>query len=295
VELEDGSRVPAEVPGELALHEKDACIVDVDGVAEFAHVVSFHSPAVGGRSHPRVVRCATLHDRACASENAQHLRMAAGMCADLVRQSKLRLRVVRIRYSFERKVLIVRFSAEENLDVRDLANRLGQQLATRVDMRQIGVRDEAAALGGLGLCGRVQCCCAWLRKFDAVNVRMAKTQGLSLNPGIIGGNCGRLKCCLRYELPHYQELSQRVPRPGSSVLTPDGAGRVFAVDLLRQRVQVRLDDDRLVGYDAGDVRPAFGRRGRAGGGRDEDPGVERTEPEPVGDSGADDLRDDDAR
>ena len=295
VEMEDGSRLSAEVPNELALHEKDACIVDVDGVAEFAHVVSFNAPATGGRCHPRVVRCATLHDRACASENVSHVRMAASACADMARQAKLLMRVVRIRYSFDRRMLAIRFTAEENLDIRDLAHRLGQELGTHVDLRQIGVRDEAAILGGVGICGRAQCCCTWLRAFEGVNVRMAKTQGLSLKPDIIGGNCGRLKCCLRYELPHYQELSQRVPRPGTSVQTPDGAGTVFAVDLLRQRVRVRLDDERLASYDAGDVKPAIGRRGRARRKYDEDPGVERAEPESAGDAGAGDLRDDDAR
>jgi cell fate regulator YaaT (PSP1 superfamily) len=199
------------------------------------------------------------------------------------------MKFVRIRYSLDRSVLTVCYAADENIDVREVVRLIGQKLNVRVDMRQLGVRDEAAIIGGVGTCGRALCCCSWLRQFDAVNVRMAKAQNLSLNPNAISGGCGRLKCCLRYEHEQYRELSRGVPCVGSQVETPDGRGVVFGCDVLCQRVRVRLETERIAEYAADQVKSGRGRQKGKGKVENEDPAVERPELEPAGEAGAEDL------
>lgn len=291
VALDDGTKVVADVPAELSIHQDDTCILDCEGVPEIGHVVRLEParPAPQGR-RPRAVRCATLQDLARSSENAQHLRMAAQTCEEIAAQCKLRLKIVRIRFSFDRALLSIRFSASENIDVREAMRQIGQRLSVRVDMRQLGVRDDAAIIGGVGTCGRRLCCCSWLQHFEAVNVRMAKSQGLSLNPNAISGNCGRLKCCLRYEQAQYEELGRSVPRPGCAVDTPDGRGVVLGADVLRQCVRVRLESERIAEYGADQVRSQWRRSGRDRREEHEDTSTERAEPESVGEAGAEDLR-----
>ena len=286
VVLEDGTRVTAEVPPELAIHKDDQCVVDCEGVPEFGRVVRLGSASGGpaDRRRPRAVRCATLQDMAHSSENAQHVRMAERSCEDAARQCKVSLKLVRVRYSLDRRVLTVRFTAEENTDVREVIRLLGQSIGVRVDMRQLGVRDDAAIVGGIGTCGRRLCCCSWLSGFEAVNVRMAKAQGVSLNPGAMSGCCGRLKCCLRYEHAQYEELGRDVPRAGWAVDTPDGRGIVIGCDVLRQRVRVRLETERIAEYAAHDARPDWRRRGKNRRPEDEDTASERAEPEPSGEA-----------
>lgn len=292
VALEDGTRVTADVPAELAIHKADPCILDCEGVSEFGRVLRLDPAHEGGapdRRRPRAVRCATLQDLARSSENAQHVRMAAATCEEVARQCKLRLKLVRIRYSFDRAVLSVRYTAGEETDVREVVRLIGQKLTVRVDMRQLGVRDDAAIVGGVGTCGRLLCCCSWLRQFETVNVRMAKMQGLSLNPNAISGNCGRLKCCLRYEQAQYQELGRDVPRVGSQVETPDGRGMAIGCNVLCQRVRVRLESERIAEYAVDQVRSDRRRQRKGGKAEDEDSAVERSESEPAGEAGADDL------
>jgi cell fate regulator YaaT (PSP1 superfamily) len=204
----------------------------------------------------------------------------------LVQQGELHVHLLRIRYSFDRSVLHVCYSAEEDQDMRELMRQLEQRLHTRLDMRLLGVRDSAALTGGVGTCGQKLCCSSWMRRFEAVNVKMAKVQGLSLNPAAISGSCGRLKCCLRYEYDYYREAGQRLPRLGAKVETADGKGAVLDVDILRQTVKVALDDERIVVYDADKVREARGARGGRRRDDDEDSGAERTELESAGKEGA---------
>jgi cell fate regulator YaaT (PSP1 superfamily) len=185
--------------------------------------------------------------------------MAVDTVAAGVEKHKLEMRLIRVRYSFDRALLRVTFSAEGRVDFRELIKDLAAELQTRIDMRQIGVRDEAGILGGVASCGRRLCCCTWLRNFEPVNVKMAKIQRLSLNPGAISGMCGRLKCCLRYENDLYKELSRHVPPEGCTVQCPDGNGRVVGCDVLRQQVQVRLEDERTVTCGVDEVKRANGK------------------------------------
>ncbi len=265
IETEDGLTALCRVEPNLAIHEGDQCLFETDRVTDFGRVtrlVSDDADAIRKTPSGHVVRCATLMDQAKAKENAVMSKMARDTCAAKAEAAGMTLRFVRVRYSFDRAALMVAFVAEDRPDVKDLARAIASDLNTRVNMTQIGVRDEAAAIGGMGPCGRELCCCTWLQGFDSVNVRMAKSQGLSLNPGAISGMCGRLKCCLRYEYDQYRRLERRMPNEGARVECPAGSGRVCGRNLLREKIKVRLDNERIVECDAAEISRVSGDRRR---------------------------------
>jgi cell fate regulator YaaT (PSP1 superfamily) len=254
----EGPGMECFVSADAPLHESDQCVVDAHGVLEFGRVARLENAAgdVGRESRmPRVVRQATLQDQAKADENAVREKIAKQTCVEKTKKFNLAMRLVRVHYSFDRSVLTVLFASEERLDFRDMVRELSEELRARIEMHQIGVRDEAGIIGGLGPCGRVLCCCKWLRHFESINVKMAKIQRLSLNPGAISGMCGRLKCCLRYECDQYRDLGRTLPRHGCRVDCPSGRGTVIDSDVLRQRVRLRLDgSNRAVECPVDDVR-----------------------------------------
>ncbi|NQU40698.1 MAG: stage 0 sporulation protein [Lentisphaerae bacterium] len=278
VEIEDGPRLICAVPEGVPVHVGDECILENGEVQEVGHIAKLEDkpvPPEEGENPPTVLRMATLQDHARAGENAVRSKMALQTVAERARERDAEIHIVRGRYSFDRSHLRVLFSSDSGLDDRALARDLAHELKCRVDMRQIGVRDEAGIIGGIGTCGRKLCCCTWLRQFDTINVKMAKVQKISLNPGAISGNCGRLKCCLRYEYENYREMGRGLPYTGTTVECPNGSGYVVAVNVLLQRVKVRLEDGQYLEYDANDIRPV-----PAGGysGKDVD---EKSEPERV--------------
>lgn len=259
------------VPEGLSLHVGDQCIAMADRVLEIGRVERLDpNPPSGccGGTAPDVQRCATLQDLAKADENHLMTKMAMDACVKCVEELKLEMRLIKVRYSFDRCRLTVQFSAEQRVDFREMIKRLASQLNTRVEMRQLGVRDEAGIIGGLGPCGRRLCCCSWLKHFESINVKMAKAQRLTLTPGAINGMCGRLKCCLRYEYELYKELGKRLPREGSVVECAEGRGLVISKDILSQRVRLRLEDDRIIECHMDDIgrilrdREPGGRSGR---------------------------------
>lgn len=160
-----------------------------------------------------------------------------------IREHHLAMKLVGCHYAFDKSIAFFQFSAEGRVDFRNLVRDLSGALHTRVELRQIGVRDEAGIVGGIGPCGRVFCCASVLSRFHSVNVKMAKIQRLSLNPASVSGGCGRLKCCLRYEVDGYREMCRNLPRSGSRCMTPDGPGRVMDCNALTQRVRIRLESD----------------------------------------------------
>lgn len=272
-------------PTEQAIHVGDFCIVDVNGVSEFGQVVALNELPEGSeppRNAPRLLHQATLQDQSKARENALRSKMARETCLATVGKHNLHLHLLRVRYSFTRAVLHIVFTADETVDTRALIKDLAGGMGVRIDVRQIGVRDEAGMVGGVGVCGRALCCCTWLRKFEPVNMRMAKLQGVSMNPSVMSGLCGRLKCCMRYECEVYKDLTRGLPRTGAAVTCPDGKGVVLLNKVLGQKVKVRLDDDRILEYDVRDVRER--RIGTRNGRRedDEDSGDQRTEPGAAG-------------
>lgn len=188
-----------------------------------------------------VVRIATENDHRSAAYNRKREKEAFGICEKKIAAHGLEMKLVNVECSFEGNKIIFFFTADGRVDFRELVKDLASVFRARIELRQIGVRDEAKMLGGLGICGRPLCCSQFLDEFIPVSIKMAKTQNLSLNPTKISGTCGRLMCCLKYEQAAYEDAASRMPKNDSFVDTPDGPGNVSGVDLLQEQVQVRLD------------------------------------------------------
>ncbi len=189
-----------------------------------------------------VLRKATEQDEKTARENQEKEKKAFDVCLDKIRQQGLDMQLVSAECAFDGSKILFFFTADERVDFRELVKSLASAFHTRIELRQIGVRDKAKMVGGLGICGRPFCCASFLDDFQPVSIKMAKTQNLSLNPTKISGTCGRLMCCLKYEQEAYEDLIRRSPKAESFVDTPEGRGTVVEVDLLRQRVKVRMED-----------------------------------------------------
>lgn len=249
LQLEDETVLKAVSPVELALHQGDLCLVECGRVPEYGRIVALndHEGDMPSRSGGYVaLRRATLQDQSRAKENTVVGHMAAKTVAKRIAAAKLPMRVVQVRYSFDRAVLHVTYTSEDRVECGEVVRELSSELRTRVEMRQIGVRDSARLIGGTGICGRCLCCRTFLKDFEAVSVKMAKAQRLALNPSSIGGACGRLKCCLKYEYECYRRMGEKLPRDGTRVRCPEGVGRVVDKDILRQRVKVMTADGRLI-------------------------------------------------
>ena len=188
-----------------------------------------------------VVRIATENDHKAAAYNQKREKEAFAICEKKIAAHKLEMKLVNVECNFEGNKIIFFFTAEGRVDFRELVKDLASVFRARIELRQIGVRDEAKMLGGLGICGRPLCCSQFLDEFIPVSIKMAKTQNLSLNPTKISGTCGRLMCCLKYEQNAYEDAAKRMPKNDSFVDTPDGIGNISSVDLLREEVTVRLD------------------------------------------------------
>ena len=189
-----------------------------------------------------VVRRATPDDLRIAELNRKREKEALGICRELIEKHKLEMKLVDVECSFEGNKILFFFTADGRVDFRELVKDLAGVFRTRIELRQIGVRDEAKMLGGLGICGRPFCCHQFLDDFQPVSTKMAKTQSMSLNPVKISGTCGRLMCCLKYEQEAYEDLLKTAPKNESFVDTPDGRGTVTEVNLLRQCVKVRMEE-----------------------------------------------------
>ena len=189
-----------------------------------------------------VLRIATDNDRHTAAYNRGREKEAFEICQKKIAQHKLEMKLVRVECSFDGSKILFFFTADGRVDFRELVKDLAGVFRARIELRQIGVRDEAKMIGGLGICGRPFCCAQFMDEFLPVSIKMAKTQNLSLNPTKISGTCGRLMCCLKYEQDAYEDAVKRMPKNDSFVLTPDGPGNVSDVNLLKETVNVRLDD-----------------------------------------------------
>ena len=189
-----------------------------------------------------VVRIATDNDCHTAAYNRSREKEAFDICRRKIQQHKLEMKLVRVECSFDGSKILFFFTADGRVDFRELVKDLAGVFRARIELRQIGVRDEAKMIGGLGICGRPFCCAQFMDEFLPVSIKMAKTQSLSLNPTKISGTCGRLMCCLKYEQDAYEDAVKRMPKNDSFVLTPDGPGNVSDVNLLKETVNVRLDE-----------------------------------------------------
>ena len=214
-----------------------------------------------------VVRIATKDDLRVAEINKQREKEAYGICQKKIAEHGLDMKLVDVECNFEGNKTIFFFTSDGRVDFRELVKDLAGIFRNRIELRQIGVRDEAKMLGGLGICGRPFCCSKFLNDFQPVSTKMAKMQSMSLNPSKISGSCGRLMCCLRYEQEAYEELVKNVPKQGAFVETPTGYGIVTQVNLLRQLVKVKLDgegEDTMRTYRAVEVATVPGGRPKDG-------------------------------
>ncbi len=195
-----------------------------------------------------VVRIMTPEDHRQVEQNAQKEKRAFSVCEQKIAQRGLKMKLVDVSCTFDNSKLLFYFTADQRVDFRELVKDLASVFRMRIELRQIGVRDEAKMFGGLGVCGREFCCRGYLSDFQPVSIKMAKEQGLSLNPTKISGTCGRLMCCLKHEQAMYEELQKCTPRIGSIVKTPQGKGRVEDANLITGKLRIRPDGEDAIPY-----------------------------------------------
>jgi cell fate regulator YaaT (PSP1 superfamily) len=199
--------------------------------------------------HPlkKVMRIATEEDDQIEQENKQKEKEAFDICRKKIIEHQLEMKLIDVEFTFDNNKIMFYFTADGRVDFRELVKDLAAIFRTRIELRQIGVRDETKMMGSIGICGKCLCCASFLSEFQPVSIKMAKEQNLSLNPTKISGICGRLMCCLKYEEETYKEINKNLPNVGDHVKTPDGFGSVLSVNVLRQLVRVAVEKK-----DAGD-------------------------------------------
>ena len=245
VQFRAGSKIYYFDPGDLTVATGDHVIIETARGPEYGtcaggnHQVPFRDIVPPLR---RVIRLATEADRRVLANNQAKEKRAFDICQQKIQEHKLDMQLVSAEYAFDGSKILFFFTADDRVDFRELVKNLAGIFRTRIELRQIGVRDKAKMVGGLGICGRPFCCAQFLDDFQPVSIKMAKTQNLSLNPTKISGTCGRLMCCLKYEQEAYEDLLKTSPKPESFVDTPEGRGTVVDVNLLRQSVKVRMEE-----------------------------------------------------
>ena len=233
-------------PAGLKLNLQDMVIADTANGEEFAKIDMANKLMPDEKIiEPlrKVIRLANKKDIKQNEENKAKEREAFNIAIEKIKKHKLPMKLIDVEYKFDRTKILFYFTADGRIDFRELVKDLAAIFKTRIELRQIGVRDEVRRMGGNGICGRELCCCSFLNNFDAVSIKMAKEQNMSLNPSKISGLCGRLMCCLKYEQEAYEDKLQRLPKVGSIVGTLDGEGVVDNVEILKENVRVKFEDD----------------------------------------------------
>ena len=231
-------------PGDLELKVGTHVIVETSRGVEYGNVAIDRKTVEESRIVPplkKVLRIATAKDEEIVAQNKISEKEALEICREKAEKRGLAMKLVDVEYTFDHNKILFYFTADGRIDFRELVRDLAAVFKTRIELRQIGVRDEAKMVGGLGVCGRVLCCNSYMTEFQPVSIKMVKEQNLSLNPTKISGTCGRLMCCLKNEQAAYEALSKNAPNVGSVVETPDGKGEVCAVSLLKGIVSVTVD------------------------------------------------------
>ena len=245
IQFRQGQKVYYFDPAGLEVKTGDHVIIDTARGPEYGicaggnHMIAARDVVAPLRS---VIRLATAEDERIVARNRAEEKRAYEICLQKIADHGLDMQLVSAEFAFDGSKILFFFTADERVDFRELVKNLASIFHTRIELRQIGVRDKAKMVGGLGICGRPFCCASFLDDFQPVSIKMAKTQNLSLNPTKISGTCGRLMCCLKYEQEAYEDLLRRSPKQDSFVDTPEGRGTITEVDLLRQRVKVRMED-----------------------------------------------------
>ena len=266
IQFRPGQKVYFFDPAEHNLKAGDHVIIDTARGPEYGtctagnHTVS--SKDIVAPLRP-VIRIANEQDEKTAAENQAKEKKAYEFCMKEIAAQKLDMQLVSAECAFDGSRILFFFTADERVDFRELVKTLASTFHTRIELRQIGVRDKAKMVGGLGICGRPFCCASFLDDFQPVSIKMAKTQNLSLNPTKISGTCGRLMCCLKYEQDAYEDLLRTAPKAESFVDTPEGRGTVVEIDLLRQRVKVKMEEQPEVIHTFANADIAVLRSGKA--------------------------------
>jgi len=265
-------------PGDLELKCGDYILVETTRGTEMGIIrdIKEVSEKEFGKNLKRVKRKATEEDMEIENSNLARRKEAVAVCKEKVAYYGLDMKLIDAEYTLDNSKLIFYFTADKRVDFRELVKDLAGRFHMRIELRQIGVRDEARLLGGIGSCGRELCCKGWLQDFEPVSIKMAKVQNLSLNPGKISGCCGRLMCCLKYENDVYAELKKGMPNPGEVVDAPTGRSKVMDVSIFKGTVRVRtieadrtkdsperLSDD-LYEYEKSEIRRTKGKGGQKG-------------------------------
>lgn len=258
IRLREAGRIQRfKVAEEIKLRIGDCCIIETNRGQEYGEVLSDPEAILDAEPKEeikKVMRKATLQDKERIKKNKQEAKKAYSTCLEKIEVHKLPMKLVYVEYSFDKNKLIFYFTADGRIDFRELVKDLASIFKARIELRQIGVRDEAKILGGIGCCGRSLCCAKFLKDFEPVNIKMAKIQQLPLNPDKISGVCGRLLCCLKYEYPVYRKYAKEVPIEGTRVKTSHGDGWVKSINILKQEILVDLGEHREVKVSIKDVQ-----------------------------------------
>ncbi len=232
-------------PQDIKLEKRDQVIVETAQGDEFGEVLIANRYIENEKvKEPlkKVIRKATEKDKKHYEECKKKEKEAFEMCQKKIKEHKLDMTLTEVEYKFDNSKILFYFTADGRIDFRELVKDLAAIYKTRIELRQIGVRDEVKRIGGNGVCGRELCCCSFLRDFETVSIKMAKEQNISLNPSKISGNCGRLMCCLKYEQEVYEDKLKRLPNIGAIVKTIDGTGEVDGVETLKEKIKVKFKD-----------------------------------------------------
>lgn len=247
-------------PGYIQLNLKDKVVVETSMGEDIGEVViNKRNIEENKLTKPlkKVIRLANPKDLKRLAENVEKEKKAFKVCQQKIKEYNLNMNLVEVEFRFDNSKAIFYFTADGRIDFRELVKDLAAIYKTRIELRQIGVRDEVRKIGGNGVCGRELCCCSFLNDFDIVSIKMAKEQSASLNPSKISGNCGRLMCCLKYEQNVYEEKNSRLPREGAIVETADGKGVVCGVETLKEKIKVQFENEdgkSYKTYDAVDIK-----------------------------------------
>ena len=245
-------------PGKQSFRVGNQVVVESDHGAQVGIIASNKIPNITNNKEkvPRILRTFNENDLQAQTRKKQTEQRAKELCQQIINKLKIKMNLSRVNHISKEKKIVFFFTAEGRVDFRQLIKELVSNLKQRIEMKQMGIRDEARAIKGYGVCGETLCCSTFLEEFTPVTIRMAKDQGLALNPSKISGACGRLMCCLQYEHQTYKELSQSMPKLGRNIQTPSGLGKVIQSNILKQTVLVRLEDESILTYSIEELSPS---------------------------------------
>ena len=256
LKLENGASFEAYGSEELGLNRGDKCVFMRDFFEDIAVVgPALEAPSMTSRVEelPLILRKASEEELAEAHENSLKAKSSMQTAMEWIEKLSLQMSLVNAHYSLDKKLLTIQFCADGRVDFRELVKELSRALSVRIELRQIGVRDETGIHGGIAMCGQVLCCSRFLKEFNSINVKMAKEQDLLLTPGTISGVCGRLKCCLKYEHEGYLELAKDMPHKGEFCETPSGKGKITDRNLLTRKVSVTFESGSISTFSVDEI------------------------------------------